>query len=439
MIDIFDILVVGAGPAGLAAAVAAASTGKHVGLVDENFHVGGQIWHSAPAEEQQTFRPHPAAAKYLKQINDYAVRHLQGWRIFAQPALNVLRMEGYQQTRDIGYEKLILATGARERFLPFPGWTLPNVMGVGGLQNLLKSGFSIKGKRIVIAGSGPLLLALAAYAKQHGAKVAGIFEQTPTWKLARFAISTLAHPGKIAQGIDYRLKSLGVPYRSGCWPVEAIGSERVESVRITNGDKQWQISCDYLACAFNFVPNGELASLLGCKTQSMPQPCCVAVDEWQRTSVPNIYCAGEPTGIGGLELSLVEGEIAGFAAADRLVHAQRLFAQRSKMQQFAEQLGQCFALRSELKKLAHPQTIVCRCEDTSFEALQEHQSWRSAKLHTRCGMGPCQGRICGPATEFLFGWKAPSVRPPIFPASLSSLAATSSQSEAATSQTQEAL
>jgi hypothetical protein len=137
--------------------------------------------------------------------------------------------------------------------------------------------------------------------------------------------------------------------------------------------------------------------------------------------VEKIYCAGESTGIGGLDVSLVEGQIAGFAATDNTQQAQNLFAARAKAQRFANLLNQTFALRDELKMLPQADTIVCRCEDVAFARLQRQSSWRNAKLHTRCGMGPCQGRICGGATHFLFGWQVESVRPPAFPCRIDSL------------------
>lgn len=435
----FDILIVGAGPAGLAAAVAAASSGKRVGLVDENVHPGGQIWHSHVSSNRHTSSLHPAAAKQLARLHGYAVTRLQGWRVISRPVPNILRAEQKGELLELNYEKLIIATGARERFLPFPGWTLPNVFGIGGLQSLIKTGLTLNGKHVVLAGSGPLLLAAAAYARHHGASVSGIFEQAPADHLIRFGFSLVAHPSKILQGMTYKMQTMGAPFRMGCWPVEAVGNQRVESVKITNGRQTWEIPCDYLACSFNFVPNSELASLLGCRIVSKPQPGCVFVDEWQQTSVPGVYCAGEPTGIGGVELSQLEGEIAGFAASGKQGHAERLFSARSKMQRFAEQLDRCFRLRPELKYVTKSDTIICRCEDVPLRDLKEHTSWRSAKLHTRCGMGPCQGRICGSATEFLLGWRSTAVRPPIFPAQLSSLASVQSQNEAQASIHQEAL
>jgi hypothetical protein len=161
----------------------------------------------------------------------------------------------------------------------------------------------------------------------------------------------------------------------------------------------------------------ELAELLGCRIEDG----AVQVNEFQQTSVPHVYAAGEATGIGGLELSLVEGEIAGLAAANDRDEARKLFGVRTKGKGFARVLNETFALRKELRNLVKDETIVCRCEDVTFGRLKMHDSWRSAKLQTRCGMGPCQGRVCGAATEFLFDWRVESVRPPILPVRVESL------------------
>jgi NADPH-dependent 2,4-dienoyl-CoA reductase/sulfur reductase-like enzyme len=192
----------------------------------------------------------------------------------------------------------------------------------------------------------------------------------------------------------------------------------VQSVVISRGGKHEEIACDYLACGFHLVPNTALAVLLGCRLQNG----FVQVDEFQRTSQPNVFCAGEPTGIGGVDLSLIEGQIAGLAVIGKEDGTRDLFSARRKLRSFAEALDRTFALRPELKALASAETIVCRCEDVKYEHLTEHRSWRAAKLHTRCGMGPCQGRVCGPATQFLLGWTPDSVRPPIFPVALQNLA-----------------
>jgi NADPH-dependent 2,4-dienoyl-CoA reductase/sulfur reductase-like enzyme len=164
---------------------------------------------------------------------------------------------------------------------------------------------------------------------------------------------------------------------------------------------------------------------MGCRLQNG----FVQVNDFQQTSQPNIFCAGEPTGIGGVELSLVEGQIAGLAAIGKEDDARKLLSARRKMRGFAEALDQTFALRPELKGLASAETIVCRCEDVKYGQLAQQRSWRAAKLHTRCGMGACQGRVCGPAAQFLLGWTPESVRPPIFPVALENLISEAHQQE----------
>ena len=172
-----------------------------------------------------------------------------------------------------------------------------------------------------------------------------------------------------------------------------------------------------MACGFHLLPNVELAVLLGCGLRDG----VVEVDEYQQTTIADTYCAGESTGIGGLEVSLIEGQISGLAATGKHQEARSLFSERRHHQRFAYQLNRAFALRDELRNLPRPETIVCRCEDVSFARLNNQTTWRAAKLYTRCGMGPCQGRICGGAIEFLLGWQPDSVRPPAFPVKLGSL------------------
>ncbi|MGH9591715.1 MAG: FAD-dependent oxidoreductase, partial [Bryobacteraceae bacterium] len=345
------------------------------------------------------------------------VRILRGTRIVAQTEPGALAAETWESCFAIKYEKLVLATGARERFLPFPGWTLPGVMGAGGLQALVKSGMRVRGARVVVAGSGPLLLAVAAYLRGHGAKIALIAEQAPWPRVKSFAWKLLGHPAKAIQAAKLRASLAGVAYQAGWWPVAAGGGEKLEWVELSDGARRRKIACDYLACGFHLVPNTELAELLGCRLRGPG----VWADEWQESSEKGIFCAGELLGIGGVEAALIEGEIAGYAAAGNLDRARALFPARAAAREFAELLEQTFALRDELKQLAAPETLVCRCEDVAFARLADFGGWREAKLQTRCGMGPCQGRVCGPAVEFLFGWKADSVRPPVFPARLESL------------------
>lgn len=406
MSDSRQVCIVGAGPAGLAAACRAAESGLRVTVIDDNPAAGGQIWRGKKASLE--------ARAWFERIRDLEIEFINGARVFQQSKDQTLLAETPRGVCELSYTNLILATGARERFLPFPGWTLPNVMGAGGLQALVKTGLPIEGKSVVVAGSGPLLLAVAAYLRGCGADVLLIAEQASPVRLARFGLGLF---GKTSQVMSLRRQLKGVQYLSACWPIAAHGEEKLESVTLFRGGKRWQIACDYLACGFHLVSNVELPELLGCAVNNG----AVEVDEFQQTTVSQVYSAGESTGIGGLELSLVEGEIAGLAVAGKHEAARRLFSKREKQRKFADLLNRTFALRPELRGLVEPGTIVCRCEDVTFERLRAHSSWRSAKLQTRCGMGPCQGRVCGGAVEFLFGWRAESVRPPLLPVRVESL------------------
>ena len=408
----YDVLVIGGGPAGLAAAVVAQQTGARVAIVDDNPGLGGQIWRGEQLQPST-----PEAATWFDRIQAARVQFISGARIYDQPEQGQLLAETFTGCLELSYQKLILATGARERFLPFPGWTLPGVAGAGGLQALVKSGLPIEGKKVGVAGTGPLLLAVAAYLRKRGAQVLFIAEQAQRRKLLTFGLSLWRTPGKFWQGIQLQGQLLGTPYLTSCWPVAASGEGQLQQVTLQRGTYKWEVACDYLACGFHLIPNTELAVFLGCALHDG----VVQVDEFQQTTVPNIYCAGESTGIGGLEVALLEGQIAGAAATGQENTARALFPERGKQQRFATLLNQTFALREELKSLPQPDTIVCRCEDVRFAQLEKHGTWRAAKLHSRCGMGPCQGRICGGAMEFLLDWQLESVRPPVFPVTVGNL------------------
>jgi NADPH-dependent 2,4-dienoyl-CoA reductase/sulfur reductase-like enzyme len=416
----FDVLVIGGGPAGMAAAVCAAECGVRAGIVDDNPSLGGQIWRGASDGQ-----PNTDASKWTERLRMSGAAALCGLRVVHQPEEGVLLAEGLNGFCELRYEKLVLATGARERFLPFPGWTLPNVMGAGGLQAMVKSGLPIRGKRVVVAGTGPLLLAVAAYLRKHGAEIPLICEQASWGSLARFGSALVRWPAKIIQGIQLKRDLADVPLAASSWVLAACGQAAVESAVVSQAGRIETIPCDYLACGFHLIPNVELPLLLGCAVRDGG----VQVDEFQKTTISSVYCAGEPTSVGGVELAIIEGQIAGLSAAGRTTEAGAWFAKRRKARRFAELLDRTFRLRAELRSLSSPETIVCRCEDVPYSRLRQHSSWRAAKLHTRCGMGPCQGRVCGPATQFLFKWNPDSVRPPVFPARVETLAALAGQLE----------
>ncbi len=405
----FDLLIIGAGPAGMAAAIAASSSGNRIALLDDNPATGGQIWRAGakapvyPAAEK--LRAELAAAKNVELFT--------GTRVIAQTASNELLLENALHSWRIGYGQLIFCTGAREVLLPFPGWTLPGVTGAGGLQALIKGGMPLRHQRVVIAGSGPLLLASAASAKSAGAQVLHIAEQASSAALAAFAIHLPRWPSKLRQAVQLFDRH----YHGNSQVVEALGDGQLEAVRVRQGKSLLEIRCERLACGFGLRANTELAQTLGCTIAEQ----AIQVDDLQRTTLPDHFAAGECTGIGGNELAQVEGAIAGFAAIGELSKAQALFSQRQHWQAFADLLKKHFSLNPTLKQLPAADTLLCRCEDVPYGAVAGHADWRQAKLTSRCGMGACQGRVCGTATEFLLGWPTPSLRTPFVPARVASL------------------
>jgi NADPH-dependent 2,4-dienoyl-CoA reductase/sulfur reductase-like enzyme len=408
----FDVVVIGAGPAGLAAACAVAESGRPVAVVDDTPWLGGQIWRG-----QQAHPSLPQARSWIERFQRSGATVLNGTAVIAAPTPGVLMAERDQQPLQIRWQRLILATGARELFLPFPGWTLPGVMGPGGLLNLAKNGWPVARQQVLVAGTGPLLLAAAAGVRKRGAAIISIIEQAPFSDVANFALHLGASPAKLWQALQLRLALFGAPYRCGVWPVRADGNGQLRQVTLTDGRQNWTEPCDLFACAFGLIPNVELPLLLGCELKNQ----FVAVDQWQATSAPNIYCAGEPTGLGGADCALVEGQIAGYAACGQLAKAEALFPARTGWHRFRNRLATAFALRPELKSLAADETIFCRCEDVTLGQVRRFSDSREAKLHTRCGMGACQGRVCGAAARVILGWVHDSVRSPVLPVRVGSL------------------
>ena len=409
-----DVVVVGAGPAGIAAAVTASENGASVLVLDDNFRPGGQIWRGEPADAKDRL-----AKTWLERFAALKILVLSSAQVLsASLASRTLIAETECEALEVQFEKLVLATGARELFLPFPGWTLPGVMGVGGLQAMVKSGMPIAGKRIVVAGSGPLLLAVAAHLRRAGAQVLLVAEQARMTSLARFAAGLISSPRKLTQAASLRWALRGVRYRTSCWVEEAFGDNAIKAVRIRQGRRVWTVECDYAAVAYGLYPNAELGALLGCRLENG----AIAVDAHAQSSVQFVYAAGECTGIAGVDSALIEGQIAGLTATGRHENASALRPKQTAARRFAQNLERGFRLRDELRSLGQPETLLCRCEDVSLDRVRQFPSLRAAKLHTRCGMGPCQARICGAAAHFLFGWNAELPRTPLFPCRVGTLA-----------------
>lgn len=413
--EVCDVLIVGGGPAGLSAAQAAASGGAQVLVLDDNPRTGGQIWRGGP------FADLPAVATALQRAVLAAgnIRVLTGARVVGIQGTQSLLVETPESALRLDWQTLILCTGARERLLPFPGWTLTGVTGAGGLQALIKGGLPVLGQRVVIAGSGPLLFAVAATARKAGAKVLLVAEQVSLAQVTGFARKLPLWPSKLLQAVQLR----DAAYRTSSTVLSAQGDGQVTAVTVQQGSRQLTLSCDRVAVGYGLVPNVALAQALGCATPLQDGVPAIAVDAAQATSVPKVYAAGECTGIGGCERAMAQGRIAGYAAIGATHQARAAEKDRAYWNAFAAHANAAFALSDSLKSLPAPDTLVCRCEDVSHQALQAHRSWTDAKIHTRCGMGACQGKVCGTAAQFLYGWQMPEARMPFSTARISTLAA----------------
>jgi NADPH-dependent 2,4-dienoyl-CoA reductase/sulfur reductase-like enzyme len=464
----YDVAVLGAGPAGLAATVAARRAGARVALVDAAPRVGGQFWRHRDGDGAGAHHHWPllqrlrAAVAGPDQLTGHSVWHVErtgtGFTLHATTTV-----DDAEVAREITCRALVIATGAHDRQLPFPGWTLPGVYTAGGAQALLKGHGVVVGRRIAVAGTGPFLLPVAAGLAAAGAQVVGVFEAGSPAGYVRDPAALLRNLDKLAEGAGYAATLLRrrVPVRVRTAVVAAHGDgagvHAVTVARVDAGGNvlpgtERRVACDALAVGYGFTPQLEIPLQLGCATRLDGDGSLVAVaDDQQRSSAPGVYLAGEVCGVGGAPLALVEGQLAGLYAAGARVDtrvAARLRHRRQRLRAFAAALHRAHPVPPGWTGWVTGSTTVCRCEEVTVSAVRAAVTElgatdpRTVKLLARPGMGLCQGRVCGHATASLVAQQCGrpvterdllgiAARPIARPVTLGSVAAGSTEHEPA--------
>ncbi len=418
------VVIVGAGPAGLAAAEHALAAGADVTVLDQADTAGGQYHRGA----SHRFEALLSRCAWWPESTVWAV---EGKRV------HVLRgpADGTNRRRHtLEPDALVLATGAHDRVLPFPGWQLPGVFTAGAAQALAKGERVAVGRRVLVAGAGPFLLPVAESLVAAGAGVLAVLEANPVRTvLSGWSWRAAAHVGKMNELVRYAgtLARHRVPYRTGRAVIEARGDVRVREAVTARVRADWSIipgtertyEVDALCVGHGFVPQPELAVAAGCVLDGG----FVRVGADQRTSVTGVFAAGELTGIGGAVAAAAEGAVAGQAAAGR-TPSRVLIKQRDHARAFARRLSAAHPIGAAWPGWLRADTIVCRCEETTFGDLKSAAADpatpgpHALKLGTRAGLGPCQGRMCGPAVADLVGGAERHHRPIAQPIRLGELA-----------------
>lgn len=453
-----QVAVIGAGPAGLSAAVTAAENGAQVLLVDSGPRSGGQYWrHADPQQDKGPGRWHHGWRKYQQlsstaqqQIEAGRLVHLHGHQVLSlQPgapdqardghsllvqAVPELRQKGSGPgLRTITADTVILSPGTYDRQLPVPGWTLPGVMAAGGIQAFIKTQGIAPGQRTVVAGTGPFLLAAAASLLHAGAEVSAIVESS---SLAGWipgvaggsagAASGAFVPSKAAEGVEYLalLAKHRVPYfRStaitaihGHNRAEALTLSRLKGGRPVPGSERRVEGIDVVGLSWGFVPQAELLVQSGAVTSLDADGSLVGVvDADQRSNIPGLYLAGEITGVSGAAAAVIEGRLAGASAARQVlgkkartdIGSLRDRAQLTNHRRFAKAMHRAHPLPAGFSEWLEDETLICRCEEVPYSEVREALDYlkavepRGLKGVARVGMGWCQGRMCGPAAQCL--------------------------------------
>ncbi len=420
MTGLIELAVIGAGPAGLAAAMTAHEAGLEVTVFDAEYAPGGQIYRNvgcSPLADIQAMGPDYAdGAPLVQAFQASGIRHVGGadvWTMTPDGEIGLLR-DG--RASFVQAERVIIATGAQERPAPYEGWTLPGAMTVGGGQVLIKSAGVVPADGVVLAGLGPLLLLVAWQYQRLGVKVRAVLDMTPIGnylRAARFLPAALLAGGYIAKGMRLQrdLKRAGVPIHRRVAGIRAIGTDRVEAIEFEAGGRSERIETSVVLTHFGLVPETSLTRALGLAHRWDDAQQCwrPKVDDWGRTDQPRIQIAGDGRGIFGAKSAVWSGQLAALEAACSAGRLSRA-ARDAKAAPIRDKQRTDHRIRPFLEALYAPNipdclripdsVTVCRCEEATVGDVRAAAKAgaigaNQVKVFTRAGMGPCQGRQCG--------------------------------------------
>jgi thioredoxin reductase/bacterioferritin-associated ferredoxin len=455
-----DVIVVGAGPGGMMAALTAASAGLEVLLVDENPAPGGQIFRR-PATDAGERAPLPDYASPLSALwhggSVSGVTLRTGITAWAIDDTNRVYIAGADGSEVLEGSAVVVAGGTYEWVPPVTGWTLPGVVTAGGAQALLKGHRVVPGRRVLLAGSGPLILQVAVQLLNAGVTVAAVLDVMPRLDRWRAGLQVLGCPAIAGEGIALlaRLRQARVPLLCGWMPKRILGDDEVTGIVAApldsrgrfrgTGERRWDV--DAVCLSYGLVPSVELVALRGCTLDYD-----AALGGWiprrdgtMQTTVPGIHAVGDGAGVLGARAAVAEGRIAAAAIARRLgcladdqaaaiiAPARRALKRLRPVRRY---LGQVFRPRAELVDLIDDRAVVCRCEDVAKVAITAAITDGAHSLHEiksacRVGMGPCQGRVCMPTISRMLARMTgrtlaeighPRPRPPVKPLGVDQLA-----------------
>ena len=415
-----DVLVIGAGPAGLAAATTCAQHGLSVTLVDEQPSPGGQIYRGiedCPLARHdvlgQDYQCGAALVEGFRRSGAHYLPHTTVWAVARAEDGFEIALTSARHASTLHARAIVIATGALERPFPIPGWTLPGVMMAGAAQALLKTSAMVAQDGVVLAGNGPLLWLVAWQYLRAGAAPLALLDTTPRGRLAQalrhapaFAASSYFGKG-LSLVRDVRRRVKVVEYVDA---LEILGDDAARAIRYRSAGQSATIEVAHVFLHQGVVPDINLASALGCAIEwddanAFFRP---GVDAWGGTSMAGVYVAGDGAGIAGAQAAEIRGHVTALAIAnahgrlrgsdrDRLARAlARAHAQSVRGRRFLDALYR----PADALRIPRGETIVCRCEEVRAAAVvraarEGCTGPNQAKSYTRCGMGPCQGRYCG--------------------------------------------